>query len=113
MRNLLLYDGTVRCASDMDASSYDCLTDDPCLYCGETSGTMPVEVAEQDPEQPIGAQGKPIYIAEELRRQGFLTDLEFEIRVADLGDHCVGIGAITLDKLTDRMHHLSVVASLH
>lgn len=31
--NVRLYDGTVRCAQHMDASSYQGQTTDPCLHC--------------------------------------------------------------------------------
>ena len=34
--NLKLNDGTVRCLSCMDASSYACETDEACTYCGTT-----------------------------------------------------------------------------
>jgi hypothetical protein len=34
--NYRLYDGTVRCGDHMDASSYQGLTSEACLYCGET-----------------------------------------------------------------------------
>lgn len=34
--NVRLYDGSVRCADHMDSASYDCMTEDPCTYCGST-----------------------------------------------------------------------------
>jgi hypothetical protein len=34
MLNVMLADGTVRCADCFDASTYECTTDRPCLYCG-------------------------------------------------------------------------------
>ena len=34
MPNLKLYDGTVRCADCMDASTYEDETNEMCSYCG-------------------------------------------------------------------------------
>lgn len=31
--NVRLHDGSVRCTAHYDASSYQSMTDDPCLYC--------------------------------------------------------------------------------
>jgi hypothetical protein len=39
--NFRLYDGTVRCADHMDASSYQGTTSDPCAYCPTESTTCP------------------------------------------------------------------------
>jgi hypothetical protein len=44
--NVRLYDGTVRCPEHFDASSYEDETDDPCLYCPESS-----DETDQDPEE--------------------------------------------------------------
>lgn len=47
--NVRLYDGTVRCTDHFDASTYACLTDLPCLYCGKiTPDVKPEPVTETD-----------------------------------------------------------------
>jgi len=45
--NVRLYDGTVRCAEHMDASTFQGLTSDPCTYCPD-SDTRSVNVSKID-----------------------------------------------------------------
>lgn len=45
--NVMLDDGTVRCADCFDASTYACLADLPCLYCGKIT-PEPKAVAQTD-----------------------------------------------------------------
>jgi hypothetical protein len=40
MQNIMLNDGTVRCADCFDASTYACMTDEPCLYCGHVPSAV-------------------------------------------------------------------------
>lgn len=47
--NVMLDDGTVRCADCFDASTYACLADLPCLYCGKIT-PEPKPVAQTDQE---------------------------------------------------------------
>ena len=50
--NYRLSDGTVRCEACMDASSYQGITTDPCLYC-EVWGSVDGQEHETTPEGPI------------------------------------------------------------
>jgi hypothetical protein len=43
--NVRLYDGTVRCPSCNDASSYQSDTEDPCAYCGTSGKAQPAPEA--------------------------------------------------------------------
>jgi hypothetical protein len=52
MMNLKLNDGTVRCLSCMDASSYACETDEACTYCGQTPVTEEVAQLSPAPKAP-------------------------------------------------------------
>lgn len=46
--NVMLFDGTVRCADHFDASSYDCETSEPCTYCSSAPASPSVPVTMLD-----------------------------------------------------------------